>query len=195
MTANTIEQNKLNNLFECHSEIWLFAYGSILYKIDFEYLEKRPAYILGWERKFWQGSHDHRGTPSNPGRVVTLVESPAQRCDGLAILITPDVFEHLDVREKNGYLRTNVDILFQDETSRAGLVYIADPENTAFLGHATDDDIAIQVVNSSGPSGSNTEYVISLASSLRELGAHDEHVYSIERSVLDYNKSRHKTNS
>lgn len=190
MTANTIEQNQLRNFFDNHSELWLFAYGSILYKIDFDYLDKRPAHIMGWERRFWQGSHDHRGTPSSPGRVVTLIEKPEQRCDGLAILITPDVFEHLDIREKNGYLRTSVDILFEDKSSREGLVYIADPDNAAFLGHATDDEIAIQVANSAGPSGSNSEYVLSLASALRGLGAHDEHVYAIERSVLEANKSK-----
>ncbi|MCG8669330.1 MAG: gamma-glutamylcyclotransferase [Pseudomonadales bacterium] len=195
MTANTIEQNKLRTFFEDHSELWLFAYGSILYKIDFDYLEKRPAHIIGWERKLWQGSHDHRGTPGSPGRVVTLIESPEQRCDGLAILITPDVFEHLDIREKNGYLRTSVEIMFEDKASREGLVYIADPDNTAFLGHATDEDIALQIVSSSGPSGSNTEYVLSLAEALRGLGAHDEHVYSIERSILRYSKSIPKKNS
>ena len=183
MVANTIEQNKLRNFFDEHSELWLFAYGSILYKIDFEYLEKKPAHIVGWERKFWQGSHDHRGTPRNPGRVVTLIESPEHRCDGLAILITPDVFEHLDHREKNGYLRTSVQINFQDKTTREGLVYIADPDNTAYLGYAPEHEIAEQVANSSGPSGSNSEYVISLARALRELGANDEHVYSIERYI------------
>lgn len=193
MTANTIEQNKLRNFFEDHSELWLFAYGSILYKIDFEYIEKRPAHILGWERKFWQGSHDHRGTPSNPGRVVTLIESPAQRCDGIAILITPDVFEHLDIREKNGYLRSSVDIIFEDKDSREGLVYIADPDNSAFLGHASDDEIAEQIANSSGPSGSNTDYLISLAQALRKLGAHDEHVFSLESAVLGYSSSINKS--
>ena len=187
MTANTIEQNKLRNFFENHSELWLFAYGSILYKIDFDYIEKRPAHILGWQRKFWQGSHDHRGTPENPGRVVTLIESPGHRCDGLALLITPDVFEHLDIREKNGYLRSSVDIQFQDQPSREGLVYIADPDNAAFLGHASDDDIAKQVANSHGPSGSNTEYVTALAHALREMDAQDEHVYAIERAIMDYN--------
>ena len=195
MIANTIKQNKSRNIFDDHAELWLFAYGSMLFKIDFECLEKRPAHILGWDRKFWQGSHDHRGTQSNPGRVVTLVESPERCCEGVAILITPDVFEHLDIREKNGYLRTTVEIIFQDKTSCEGLVYIANPGNSAFLGPATDDDIAKQVVKSAGPSGSNTEYVTSLACALRELGAHDEHVYSIERFVSDYNKSMHETSS
>lgn len=187
MSANTIEENKSTRLFEEHSQVWLFAYGSILYKIDFDYLDKRPAHIVGWKRKFWQGSHDHRGTPSKPGRVVTLIEEYGHRCDGVALLITPEVFEHLDHREKNGYLRKHVDIIFDDGLTHQGLVYIADPENSAFLGHASNDEIAQQIAFSSGPSGSNADYLINLARALRELNAVDEHVFAIEELVHQFN--------
>jgi glutathione-specific gamma-glutamylcyclotransferase len=81
---------------------WVFGYGSLIWKQDFPFIEARPCAINDWSRRFWQGSHDHRGVPQNPGRVVTLIESPGASCAGRAFLIEPEVFDHLDHREKNG---------------------------------------------------------------------------------------------
>ncbi len=103
---------------------WVFGYGSLIWKQDFPFLEARAARVQGWTRRFWQGSHDHRGVPDDPGRVVTLVESPGEHCTGRAFLITHDVFEHLDHREKNGYERYDLGIVFDDGT-RSGVTYVA----------------------------------------------------------------------
>ena len=80
------------------SGTWVFGYGSLIYKVDFPYLRREIASIQGWERRFWQGSHDHRGTPCSPGRVVTLIASPTAVCRGIAYLVEAEVFEHLDHR-------------------------------------------------------------------------------------------------
>ena len=163
---------------------WVFAYGSLIYKIDFPYLERQRAYINGWERRFWQGSHDHRGTPESPGRVVTLMPSPGRKCGGLAYLVEPSVFEHLDHREKNGYRREATDIhLTSDNSVVYGLVYVADTDNHAFLGTAPLEEIASQISRSQGPSGSNVEYLLNLDSALRELGEHDQHVTALADAV------------
>ncbi len=66
MSANTIEHNRSRQSFEGLSSVWLFGYGSLIYKVDFPFLEQRPAQIEGWARRFWQGSHDHRGLRRRP---------------------------------------------------------------------------------------------------------------------------------
>ncbi len=180
MSHNTIAINQRMDKFDGHESVWLFGYGSLIYKADFPFIERRAASITDWTRRFWQGSHDHRGTEAAPGRVATLVPEPGATCHGVAYLITPQVFGHLDHREKNGYLRLATEITFDDETSVEGLVYIATADNAAFLGEASEAAIALQIAGASGPSGPNRDYLVALAHALREMGKEDPHVFAIE---------------
>lgn len=184
MSANTIEDNRNRHDLQAMDEIWLFGYGSLLYKIDFPILEQRKASVQHWVRRFWQGSHDHRGTPDAPGRVLTLVEQAGSICHGLAFRVEPEVFEHLDHREKNGYLRHMVTLRFANTQQQQGLLYVADENNAAWAGAAPIEQIASQIKHSVGPSGRNDEYVLKLASALRALDYVDEHVFSIEQALL-----------
>lgn len=162
--------------------VWLFAYGSILYKTDFPYLERQPAQIRGWQRRFYQGSHDHRGTPAQPGRVVTLLPQAEAICAGEAFLITPEEFAHLDEREKNGYARLMVDVELGEQVVQ-GVVYVADQDNPAYLGHADLDEIARHICRCHGPSGSNLSYLLNLATALRQLGINDTHIFDLEAAT------------
>ena len=184
MSANTIALNQTMNHFDDHTSLWLFGYGSLIYKADFPYLERKPARIHHWARRFWQGSHDHRGTPQQPGRVVTLVEAPGAVCEGMAYQITPEEFAHLDFREKNGYLRTLTEIEFRDGSQAQGVVYVANRDNAAFLGAASELEIAQHIARCEGPSGNNRDYLLQLAQALRQLDEQDEHVFAIERHLL-----------
>ena len=185
MSHNTIAINQKMDKFDGHHSVWLFGYGSLIFKADFPFLERRPASIEGWTRRFWQGSHDHRGTETAPGRVATLVPEPGALCHGMAYLITPEVFGHLDHREKNGYLRLATDIHFEDGSGVEGLVYIATAENAAFLGAASERDIARQIASAHGPSGPNKDYLMELAQALRDMDKEDAHVFEIERFLRE----------
>ncbi len=184
MTIDTVAINQQMNHFDDHAEVWLFGYGSLIYKADFSYIERRPASIKHWVRRFWQGSHDHRGTPESPGRVVTLIPQTEAVCVGMAYLITPETFGHLDVREKNGYLRFVTELSLDDGRQIEGLVYIATEENAAFLGAASERDIAAHIARSAGPSGTNRDYLLRLAEALRHMEADDPHVFAIERELV-----------
>lgn len=166
---------------------WVFGYGSLIWRPDFHFIESSPATVSGWKRRFWQGSHDHRGTPDAPGRVVTMIQSEDDTCGGVAYLIEADVvrttFETLDHREKNGYQRYDVELNLMDGRLQQGVVYIAPINNFAWLGEAPLETIAAQIASSIGPSGANTEYLFKLEAALQKLGFADSHVSELARQV------------
>ena len=175
------------------NELWLFGYGSIMWKTGFEYDEQHTGFIRGWTRRFWQGSTDHRGTPSAPGRVVTLIESPEDTCWGTAYRLSTntarETIGNLDYREKGGYEQLRTTIEFIDNTAVNGVTYIARPGNEHFLGAASDDEIAEQIRSSAGPSGSNKEYIIELNNTLQSHNIQDTHVEKLTRLVLEKSES------
>lgn len=172
--------------------LWIFGYGSLVWRPAFPFAERRPAWIAGFERRFWQGSTDHRGVPGAPGRVVTLVRAAAGRCWGMAYRIAPGeraaVLARLDVREQGGYQRLEVDVHFELDAgspdagapAARALAWLATPANRNYLGPALPGAIAAQVRRSHGPSGANLDYVLRLAAALREMEADDPHVFEIE---------------
>jgi len=57
--------------------LWIFGYGSLVWKPNFEYHSQLVGHIKGFKRRFWQGNSYHRGTPENIGRVATLIPQPS----------------------------------------------------------------------------------------------------------------------
>ncbi|XP_018575624.1 putative glutathione-specific gamma-glutamylcyclotransferase 2 [Anoplophora glabripennis] len=181
--------------------MWVFGYGSLMWRVDFPYEEKILGYVKGFQRKFYQLSTDHRGTPENPGRVVTLIPGDSNsEVYGIAYRIRESdinkVVDHLDYREKGGYERNNVIFYPRDNHLNPFeiTIYVATENNCNYGGHAEIDDIAKRVVNSIGPSGPNIDYVCNLANSMRSLfpDVEDDHLFSLEKKVLQLSDKNNK---
>jgi cation transport protein ChaC len=168
------------------SPLWIFGYGSLIWRADFPYVERVPATINGYVRRFWQGSADHRGIPENPGRVATLHHSPESVCWGMAYRIDPalaeDVLKHLDYREKGGYDQLAIELLI-DGNKRMGLTYFATPENPDYLGESALSEMVEQIMHAAGPSGTNIEYVLRLEEALLQFNQVDPHVSEIAEQL------------
>lgn len=134
---------------------------------------------------------------------MTLIptEEDENRVYGIAYKIADhqrhEVIEHLDFREKNGYERhivtfypENDEIIDGDSTShiRNIIIYVATKENKSYAGHQNDmNDIANQIFEAHGPSGSNCEYVYRLADAMRQQFPqhHDDHLFELEKLLKE----------
>merc|ERR1712137_165984 len=190
--------------------LWVFGYGSLVWKPSFKFDKKEVGFIKGWKRRFWQGSTDHRGVPGSPGRVVTLVRpdshadhlsekeyrsDQADRTWGVAFHIpeedVKETLKYLDHREKGGYSRHTVSVFRPDPNDpqkeicvvEASMLYIATEDNEEFLGPDELYNIALQIHESHGPSGPNRDYLLNLAKALDELKVHDQHIVDLSRLV------------
>ncbi|KAL0094454.1 ChaC-like protein [Phycomyces blakesleeanus] len=188
------------------SGIWVFGYGSLIWKPPPQYESRIVGYIKGYVRRFWQHSEDHRGTPEKPGRVVTLLPYEQWKNSGdehghdgitwgVVFKIPSDDVEttraYLDHREKNGYTVHSVDV-YTDKDDKVpvvekALVYIATEDNEAYVGFAPAKEIAQQIHDTYGPSGWNAEYLLELADALREIAPqhHDEHIEELALLVKE----------
>ncbi|XP_050354859.1 putative glutathione-specific gamma-glutamylcyclotransferase 2 [Nymphalis io] len=185
---------------------WIFGYGSLCWNPGFEYQKSVTGYVKGFSRRFWQGNTTHRGTETKPGRVATLIEDKEGVTWGKAFLIAAEdnaALPYLSTREcqLGGYRIYTVNFhpkpsLFTPSSShnqfctdkKDALLYIAVPENRHWLGAAPLPDIAKQILECQGSSGSNVEYLLRLADFMREEipEALDEHLFSLERLVKKF---------
>jgi cation transport regulator ChaC len=169
--------------------LWIFGYGSLIWRPGFLYRARRVAFIEGFERRLDQGSPDHRGTPERLGRVATLVRAEGARCGGVVYEIHETerdaILEALDLREQGGYERLVVSARLAEPGAGevTATTWVASPENPYHLGSALLDAMIAQIEEASGPSGSNVEYVLRLAEALREHRIADPHVGEVEDAL------------
>ncbi|KAI3329385.1 ChaC-domain-containing protein [Xylariaceae sp. AK1471] len=186
-------------------EFWIFGYGSLIWKPPPHYDRRVPGWITGYVRRFWQASQDHRGTPTAPGRVVTLIErsfwasladahdSAPQKVWGTAYRIdaayVAEVKEYLDIREINGYTIHYTPFHPADESQESirTLVYIGTPENDQFVGPQDPQALAEHIYVSKGPSGLNRDYLLELEKALDELSPEsgDAHVTDLSNRLRE----------
>ncbi|KAI9503086.1 ChaC-like protein-domain-containing protein [Coemansia spiralis] len=185
--------------------MWVFGYGSIIYRVDFPIEDQVFGFIRGRKRAFLQESHDHRGTEENPGRVCTLIPAlewntiftddptdPDVVCWGMAYRVKAgmeqQVKAHLDYREKDGYSIDFVDLYAehgQPPVLTSVMVYVGVSSNPSFAGASSIEDTAKIIAMAKGPSGTNREYLYKLCASLRAQrpDALDPYLEKLEKMV------------
>ncbi|MBK8255411.1 MAG: gamma-glutamylcyclotransferase [Polyangiaceae bacterium] len=169
--------------------LWVFAYGSLIFRPSRYFGPPRAAVVHGYKRAFRQASTDHRGTPEFPGRVVTLLGDATSKTAGAVFEVASPNVEaaliELDERESGGYERAHVSahVYTCAEPVRA-LTWIAAPHNENHMPEVSLDELVNVVRRARGQSGANRDYVLKLAEALRALGVFDQEVFALEQALL-----------
>jgi len=161
------------------SVLWVFGYGSLMWRPGFEYVDRQPARLLGAHRALCVFSHVHRGTPEQPGLVLGLDHGGS--CRGIAFRIESKkqdaTIQYLREREQvtSVYRETTRAILLlerPDENVRA-LCYLVDRSHVQYAGALSRERQLELVRQGHGRSGVNRDYVLATAKELDALGIRD----------------------
>lgn len=160
-------------------ELWVFAYGSLMWRPGFPFEAQVPGLLDGAHRALCVYSVLHRGTHERPGLVLGLDRGGA--CQGVAFRVSPgaekDTIGYLREREQvtDVYVETYRDVRLEDGSNRMvkALTYLADPGHPQFAGRLSLDEQLHIVLAGEGQAGANVEYVLNTVQHLEELGVHD----------------------
>ena len=156
--------------------LWVFGYGSLLWRPGFDYLEKHRARVFGYHRSLCVWSWHHRGQPENPGLVFGLDAGGSVL--GMAYQIASSAkdatLEYLYGREMIG--KIYAPRLVRAETksgSVQALTFTVDRKHHQYAGRLPFTKALAVVRAAQGKSGHNREYVLKTASTLDDLAVRD----------------------
>lgn len=167
-------------------ELWVFGYGSLMWRPDFAFEERVRARIDGYHRAFCIYSTHHRGSPARPGLVLGLDRGEA--CEGVAYRIAADdaarVMRYLRERELvNGvYREAHMRATLHDGSGRRplALAYVVERGHPSYTGRLPLAAQAHLIRGARGISGVNLDYLISTVRHLVECGIRER---NLERLV------------
>jgi glutathione-specific gamma-glutamylcyclotransferase len=170
-------------------DLWVFGYGSLMWRPGFAYLEKGPARLMGLHRALCVFSFVHRGTPERPGLVLGL--DHGGMCRGIAYRVAAsaraDTIAYLRGREQVTavYVETMRQIELEDESRRRvrALCYIVDRSHVQYAGRLTLAESLHHVRQGHGRSGPNRDYVLETVRALEGLGYRETDLHLLAQKL------------
>lgn len=171
-------------------DLWVFGYGSLMWRPGFAYAERHPATLTGFRRALCLYSYEHRGTIETPGIVAGL--DLGGECQGMAFRVEAadrgEVHAYLRARELNRYCyrETWCEIALQTDdgpSSRLALAYVVDRAHPQYCGELDLETKTRLVLQGNGISGTSLDYLESLVASLEDLGIDDPDLVILRDTV------------
>ncbi len=181
------------------TDLWVFGYGSLMWRPGFEFAEVHPALLRGWHRSFCLYSMHYRGTPDEPGLVLGLDRGGA--CRGLAFRVPAAQAEHtiayLNERELIGYaylartlpvclkpvclkpVRLKDERILKDERMVPAYTFVADRQHHHYAGTLPIAQAASIIMKAGGRAGLNRDYLINTVRKLEADGCIDKRLHAL----------------
>ena len=178
-------------------DLWVFGYGSLMWRPGFASIERVPARLIGLHRALCVYSFVHRGTPERPGLVLGL--DRGGMCRGIAYRVAAaaraETIGYLRSREQvtTVYIETMRQIELEDRARRRvrALCYTVDRSHVQYAGRLTLAGSLHHVRQGHGRSGANRDYVLETVQALEALGYREGDLHRLAEQL----KGVHETAS
>ena len=169
--------------------IWVFAYGSLMWKPEIAFDAVRPAVVNGWQRRFCLWQRRYRGSREKPNLMLALVEGGS--CAGLVYRIEDEnIRARLAPIWKREMIAFGYEARWVEARTEQGIVpaltFVAWTDGPRYAGLLTEEDIATHIAGACGHVGPGAEYLLETAVKCAELGIEDDHVFRIEALVAQH---------
>ncbi len=186
MPAKIISDAELSS-----GDLWVFGYGSLMWRPGFEFIDQVPARLIGEHRALCVYSFDHRGTPEQPGLVLGLDRGGA--CRGIAFRVAEKLRRHtidyLRSREQttNVYREVMRSVWLENKTRErvSALAYVVDRGHVQYAGRLSLAEQLRHVQQGHGRSGNNRDYVLSTVKAIEAQGLRDQQLHQLALMLHD----------
>ena len=173
------------------ADLWVFGYGSLMWRPGFEFIEQVPARLIGEHRALCVYSFDHRGTPEKPGLVLGLDRGGA--CRGIAFRVAAklrdETIDYLRAREQttNVYREAKRSVWLENDAREriSALTYVVDRGHVQYAGRLSLTEQLRFVKQGHGRSGNNRDYVLSTVKSIEAQGFRDPQLHQLASMLHD----------
>jgi glutathione-specific gamma-glutamylcyclotransferase len=186
MPAKVISEAELSK-----GDLWVFGYGSLMWRPGFEFVEQVPARLIGEHRALCVYSFVHRGTPEKPGLVLGLDRGGA--CRGIAFRVPEKhrvtTIAYLRAREQvtSVYREVMRSVWLENEPRQrvSALAYVVDRGHVQYAGRLSLPDQLRHVQQGHGQSGANREYVVATVKAIEAEGIRDSQLHQLASMLRD----------
>jgi cation transport protein ChaC len=186
MPAKIVPETELTK-----GDLWVFGYGSLMWRPGFEFIEQVPARLIGEHRALCVYSFDHRGTPEKPGLPGKRCRGGA--CRGIAFRVAAkqrgNTVDYLRGREQttNVYREVTRSVWLENEARQrvSALAYVVDRGHVQYAGRLSLAEQLRYVQQGHGRSGNNRDYVLSTVKSIEAQGFRDGQLHQLALMLHD----------